>query len=1824
VKNLLTNIENRAKNDGHHAYGDGRQRSLSYHELQLQLARYRTHLNDLGLSGKRVGVLMPDAYSLGLAVLACGGLCWAAPLDSSLPPGVLKTRAELLELDAVLVGQGQPCPVGIGVACHELSNGASASPWRDHDCGLLLTTSGSSGEVKPVGLRMSHLDAATTAIVDGLALGPEDRCWGIMPLFHIHGLSALLATLTSGGTFLATGLPSADVVEASLSTLRPTWYTCSPTLHSLILQSCGSALSHDLRFVRSASGPAPLELIRRVEQALKVPFIEAYGMTEAAPFISSNGLAQHERKAGSVGRPSGPQVKVVEGEIHIKGDNVASVGWLATGDLGHFDEDGFLFVTGRKSDIINRGGEKIRPREIEEAVLTHPAVSKAAAFAVADEVWGHTVGLALVPHGPTDVLDDQDRAELEAHLRGFLGRRLAPSHIPQGIVFLDQLPATPSGKLLRRALRPRNSESNVLPSVESLIAGLWAQVLGLENVRPEDNFFQQGGNSLTALSLLHRIEKETGCRIGLAQLLKNPSLESLTEVLRNYQFSIELSQAQQRIWIACQETQLASLYNVSASLELEGSLDLDVLNEAVNALFKSLPNLWVRCRPTDDGPRFFQIEEEDVRLEAEPFSAMRFEQELRTAFDLTNGPMFRVCLLKRSESEHVLILLLHHLVADGWSAELVRIELARLYGEIVNGRPPRCFLAGTLSRGPFTEDRGEFWRRRLEGVQTLALGQPRDLEVGGFASTPLQLNSETLTELKEFAGGQSVTLFMVLLTALKWVLARESHQHDLCISSPLANRDDPEWSSTVGMLARVVPFRTKFASDVKFGEALQQVASTVSETLKHASSVETAQHSGAGSTSVQFAFQNHLRTSVYEFGSSVNAVPIEERTPGSKFRLTLYLAERNGMLTGSWQFHTSSFSVDRVQEISEEFLGLLCSLPGMANEPRLSSSVLDLLRTVDSVAVIARTTVTTYAELQRRSDNVAAYLCQQGVQADDLVALRLPRSVDFLVAVLGVWKCGAAFLPLSVDHPEQRTDFLLREFGASMLVDACASGTFSNRHPWARVARHEGTDYRSGRGRLAYVMPTSGSTGHPKGVEISQANLAFYLPTLARRLEIAEGDRYLHTAAFTFSSSVRQWLLPLICGATVVLTDEETRRDPERLARFLTDQDVSVLDLVPTHWRALTEHGISNSGKVRLALSASEPLSADIVTDIQKAFPQADVVAMYGQTETTGIVSTVKLEPAHLQDTFAPLGIPLPGLKFDVPETGELRVEGPTVGLGYVGGQRFENCFPTGDQVSRDHRGLYQFKGRLDRQLKVLGHRVDPSEVEAALTGFPGVSGAAVLMKERRLHGILEVAEQCEEKSVREFLAERLPRYMIPGTFTFVSDLPRTDSGKLARAHLEESDKERVLCRVWSEVLKLPVVEPEDNFFHLGGDSLLSLEIISKARDAGIPMTLDQLFQFQTVRKICALHTRANGRSRQSDELHGRLDREKLREFCILALTQAGLEPTGAEALCEVQLDSSMRGLPTHNVADIPRYVERLKQNILNPRPRIETLRESTTMAVLTGDNGPGQWIATLAMQKALEMARGQGLGLVLVRESNHFGAAGFYARLAARQGLIGIVTTNGPNILAPTGGVTPLLGNNPIAVAIPRGELPPLVLDIALSVAPRGKIGLRVQEGQPLEPGWILDALGQPTTELEDLAAGLGVPIGDHKGYGLALMMEILAGVLSGAEFGLGHSRSRLKEAENPANIGHFFLVLDPECVAKSTEFQERLRRLVEQISSSQKARGVERIYLPGEKEWESWAESQTLGVPMRWSSYELLQAFATREALSERLPEFQTVQQL
>jgi LDH2 family malate/lactate/ureidoglycolate dehydrogenase len=350
-----------------------------------------------------------------------------------------------------------------------------------------------------------------------------------------------------------------------------------------------------------------------------------------------------------------------------------------------------------------------------------------------------------------------------------------------------------------------------------------------------------------------------------------------------------------------------------------------------------------------------------------------------------------------------------------------------------------------------------------------------------------------------------------------------------------------------------------------------------------------------------------------------------------------------------------------------------------------------------------------------------------------------------------------------------------------------------------------------------------------------------------------------------------------------------------------------------------------------------------------------------------------------------------------------------------------------------------------------------------------------------------------------------------------------------------------------------------------------------------------------------------------------RVEVNLLRQVGEELFRQAGLSQADAATVVRVQIDADLTGMYSHGMRAVPTYLRRIEAGIINPQPRLRTVAEHPSAATVDGDAGPGQVVAHHAMSRCIEKARQQGIAFVTARNSNHFGAAGYYARMAANENLVGFATTNGNLVLAPVGGISPTLGNNPMAYAFPAGEEPPVVLDVATSVVAGGKIDLAAAEGDSLPAGWAMDASSQPTLDPVKASRGLGIPLGaptaGHKGFGLAFAMEILAGALSGANFGTQHTLE-VESGPRPWNEGHFFCALDPALVMPLGDFTGRIDQLVRQTRAAETRLVTERPRAPGELAHARRERALADGLQLPVSIYGAIKALADDQGLSTRLP--------
>jgi acyl-CoA synthetase (AMP-forming)/AMP-acid ligase II/acyl carrier protein len=570
---------------------------LKYHQLNQHIHQLVATLHIYGIGRHdRVAIVLPNGPEMAVAFLAVTTTATSAPLNLAyraeefdfylsdlnakaliIQAGIAEPARTVAKTRGILIIELQPvleAEAGIVTLIptstnSELNRSKNTSLVQPDDIALVLHTSGTTSRPKIVPLTQNNLCSSAHSISSILELSEYDRCLNMMPLFHIHGLiGALLASLSVGACIVCSLGFNASQFFQWLKVFSPTWYTAVPTMHQAILAHASNhhEIINDcqLRFIRSSSAALPPQVLTDLEKVFHAPVIEAYGMTEASHQMASNPLPPRQRKLGSVGIAAGPEIAIMDevghllpretlGEIVIRGTNVTSGyennssanqsaftnGWFRTGDQGYLDSDNYLFITGRLKEIINRGGEKIAPREVDEALLEHPDILQAVAFAIPHPTLGEDLAAAVVLRNQASLTGQM--------IREFAFQQLADFKVPSEVVIVDEIPKGATGKLQRLGLADQLAKQlqrdYVAPrnDLEMLIADIWAEILEINSLGVHDNFFRLGGDSLRATRVISQLQAFFSIDLPIVTLFMKPTVAELAQVLATSIDANELS-----------------------------------------------------------------------------------------------------------------------------------------------------------------------------------------------------------------------------------------------------------------------------------------------------------------------------------------------------------------------------------------------------------------------------------------------------------------------------------------------------------------------------------------------------------------------------------------------------------------------------------------------------------------------------------------------------------------------------------------------------------------------------------------------------------------------------------------------------------------------------------------------------------------------------------------------------------------------------------------------------------------------------------------------------------------------------------------------------------------------------------------------------------------------------------------------------------------------------------------------------------------------------------------------------------------------------------
>ncbi len=1022
---------------------------LTYGRLHEHIDNVVRTLHARGLGrNNRIAVVLPNGPEMAVAFLGVAAGATCAPLNPANSASEFNFYLTDLKPQALITqaSMGSPaCTVAqeLGINIIELVpileaeaglftlTGAQQTDDTPHtfalpeDVAVVLHTSGTTLGPKIVPLTHTNICTAAHNMSVTLELMASDRGLNVLPFFHAHALlAALLTSLLAGASIVCPPAFSAPAFFAWLAEFRPTWYTAVPTIHQAILDC--APLHYEtiaccpLRLIRSASAALPRRVLMALERVFSAPVLETYGTTETSAQITSNPLPPSVRKPGSVGIAAGPEIAIMDeqgnfltvgqiGEILVRGptlmrgydnnheanEHAFTQGWFRTGDQGYVDADGYLFITGRLKEIINRGGEKIAPHEVDDVLMDHPAVAQAVAFAVPHTHLGEEIAAAIVLH--------RNASATASEIRQFAARCVAPFKVPRYVFIVEDIPKGPSGKVQRLGLaeklgltvpeqaRPPIDADNAAPRtpVEEILVGLWVRVLGIERVGIHDDFFLVGGDSLLATQLISRIRDTLHIEVSFPSFFDTPTvadmarrIEAASRAVPGLQAPsmhpmprdrvIPLSLAQERLWFLDQLQPGSAAYNIPAALRLQGLLNVVALEQSLSAIRRRHEILHTSF-PAEDGRPVQAIARAlpwtlpMVDLQGVPEQAQEAQvcmlacAEAQRPFDLAQGPLWRTTLLRLAAEEHVLLLTMHHIISDGWSQGVFWRELGGLYEAFAMGKPsslPELSIqyADFASwqrqwlQGDVLDSQLAYWKQQLAGISMLQLPTERPrpaVQTFRGARHPVLFSQTLLQALKGLSQRHGVTLFMTLLATFQALLHRYTGQDDIVVGSFIANRNWLETEGLIGFFVNTLVLRTDLSGHPSFRELLGRVREVTlgaysHQDLSYEKLVEELRPPRDLSRNplfqVLFTLRNAPRQTPELAGLTLSFLEVYTET--AKFDLTLELGETPEGLRGWFEYRTDLFDAATIARMARHFHILL---EGILADPEARVATLPLL-----------------------------------------------------------------------------------------------------------------------------------------------------------------------------------------------------------------------------------------------------------------------------------------------------------------------------------------------------------------------------------------------------------------------------------------------------------------------------------------------------------------------------------------------------------------------------------------------------------------------------------------------------------------------------------------------------------------------------------------------------------------------------------------------------------------------------------------------------------------------------------------------------------------
>ena len=1311
--------------------------------------------------------------------------------------------------------------------------------------------------------------------------------------------------------------------------------------------------------------------------------------------------------------------------------------FLRTGDLG-FLRQGELFITGRLKDLIIIRGRNHYPQDIEFSVEEcHEACRQAGGAAFSIDAGGEE-RLVIVQE-----VERQYRNKNLDEVLAVIRRNVSENHELQvyaiALIMPGSILKTSSGKIQRRANKAAflSNELNLVcewraglgpvheseyqeyqgdnessNDIKSLLRQMISAKLGVQNEMLDEDqpIANYGLDSLQIVELMHNIETLFGIKPTFGSFFdlsfnemvssiaaQKTALELPTNTASDHVdvnavpderrfIEKQLSRGQKALWFLQQVKPDNIVYNITRAVWIDTGLDVHALERTFNRLAERHSALRTTFHAKDGEPvqRIYDVpgklfDAEDASGWNRDYLEKRIFEESNKPFELEKGPLFKVCLFSISESRHLMLISVHHIITDFWSLSIILNDMAIFYNEEKSGF--KAELAPIkydyfefaeqqekILQGEEGKRLWEYWKNQLGGELSV-LNLPTDkqrpaVQTYNGQTISFIINDEITGKLKEIAKRNGATLYMVLLAAYEILLHRYSGQRQVLVGSPTSGRDDAAFSEVVGYFINPVVLKSEYADNQKFSEFLSTTRKTVLDAFSNQrfpfpTLVERLQPQRETAYSpvfqAMFVLQkahmlNDKGLTPFALGMPdvqmklgelrLRSAEISQKT--SQFDLTAAFAETEAGLAATLEYNSDLFHPSTMERIAGNFEVLLRDI---SNNPDKDVSKLQIInekerekvltdwnktegdypqscihqmieeqvrKTPDKTAVTFKNERLTYLELNKKSNQLAHYLRKQGVGPGTLVGLCINRSLNMLIGLLAILKAGGTYVPLDPSYPAERLAYMLQDSKLPLLVTGGNLSVFVPDIP-AKIVdldalceqisdeTSENPENDVSQDNAAYVIYTSGSTGKPKGVQISHRALVNFIISMQKEPGLTQEDKLLSVTTLSFDIAGLELYLPLSAGAGLVIASKEAVYDADELIGEISRNNITIMQATPATWRMLTDAGWNGNGKLKI-LCGGEAMPRELADQLLKRC--GCLWNMYGPTETTiwSTIMNVKSGSGQIS-----IGRPILNTQIYILDsnmepvpigvTGEIYIGGNGLADGYLNrpqltSERFvDNPFKngrnykmyrTGDLGRYLPDGNIEALGRVDNQLKIRGFRIEPGEIEALLARHPDIHEAVVAAKEvnkgdRQLIAYYTCGNESAPADIelRNLLKQDLPAYMIPSAFVKMTALPLTPNGKVDRLSLPvpealsgavtalvadnvekrntnpRSSIEKMIVEIWREVLHIENIGTEDNFFDIGGHSLLLSKVYNLLKkQVNKEITMVDMFKYPTVQSL--------------------------------------------------------------------------------------------------------------------------------------------------------------------------------------------------------------------------------------------------------------------------------------------------------------------------------------------------------------------------------------